>query len=146
MQHYYRNFCDAQFQLQNCHQGNKPTYEKDTVKQKNQKTRDVTDKAGSCWTKCMPCTCSYTVSFFAVGAWTCSTLVCLAMDGWISDTLTVSGVDLHPWDLPQHNAHAGTHVWASHFCSNTPRAPWVGLIWGRLSSLCDCMCVCCYLV
>lgn len=34
--------------------------------------------------------------FPAAGALTCTALVCLSMDGWISDTLTLSGIDLHP--------------------------------------------------
>lgn len=83
----------------------------------------------------MRCTCSNTHRF--LGGLNCAGV---SMDGWISDTLTVSGVNLHPWDLPQHNAHVGTHVWASSFCSNTPLAPWVGLIWGRLLGLCKCVC------
>lgn len=39
----------------------------------------------------------------------CTTLVCLSTDGWISDTLTLSGVDLHPRDLPPpHGTHRHT--------------------------------------
>lgn len=76
------------------------------------------------------------------GAWTCTSLVGLSMDGWISDTLTLSGVDLHPWDLPppQHT-HTQAHVWASSFCSNTPCAPWERTyLRATLGFVCECMC------
>ena len=72
--------------------------------------------------------------------------VSLSMDGWISDTLTVSGVDLHPWDIPPTptptiTTHTQAHVWASSFCSNTPRDPRDGSYLRATFWVCVCVCV-----